>query len=207
MYQELLADWYTEFPDGEGVSADLTIVRDMRLQQIASGYVPTDDPETEEPIKVIPGPTPRIDALLDVLSRTPGKVIIWTRYILDADLIMSRLHAHYPNQSVRYDGRTTSAERLKNKERFQEGDARYFIGSPKAGGRGLTLTAAQTAVYYSHYWALEPRLQSEDRIHRIGTTGTVLYISLIAKDTIDEKIEKRRWEKESLGRMVLGDKI
>ena len=60
----------------------------------------------------------------------------------------------------------------------------------KTGGYGITLTAASTVIYYSNNYDLEKRIQSEDRAHRIGQKNPVLYIDMMSKGTVDEKIIK-----------------
>jgi len=66
---------------------------------------------------------------------------------------------------------------------------------PQTGGYGITLTAANTVIYYSNGYDLEKRFQSEDRAHRIGQKKSVTYIDLIAEGTVDEKIVKDASEK------------
>ena len=83
------------------------------------------------------------------------------------------------------DDRELAVERFQNDPKIQ-----YFIGQPQSGGIGLTLTAAEYAIYYSNSFDLETRLQSEDRCHRIGTTKNVTYIDIEASKTIDGKIIK-----------------
>jgi SNF2 family DNA or RNA helicase len=69
----------------------------------------------------------------------------------------------------------------------------------------LTLTAANTVIYYSNSFDLEVRLQSEDRAHRIGQTNKVTYVDLIAKDTVDEHIVKALRNKINIASQVLGE--
>ena len=207
MYDELREEWYTEFKDGAPVSADLTIVRLTRLQQIASGYVPTttEDPDAE-PERIIPGPQPRLEQLMDLVEKTPGKMIIWVRYRIDADLIMNAMGRGPGMHAVRLDGAVSRDTKMENIETWRHPDgARIMIASPQAGGRGFTLTEARSVVYYSHYRGLEPRFQSEDRCHRIGLQHSVLYTDLVARETVDEVILESYRRKEELGRMVLGD--
>ena len=92
-------------------------------------------------------------------------------------------------------------------DRYQnDPKCRFFVGNPTTGGYGLTLTQAKYVVYYSNNYNLEVRLQSEDRAHRIGQTKNVVYIDIIAKDTIDERIVKALKEKQYLSAKTLGDK-
>ncbi len=89
---------------------------------------------------------------------------------------------------VRYDGTVSTEDRRVALERFQDGDARFFVGTPRAGGRGLTLVAASVVVFYSHDYSYEVRAQAEDRAHRIGQSRPVTYVDIAAEDTVDEKL-------------------
>ena len=80
---------------------------------------------------------------------------------------------------------------------------RFFVGQPKTGGYGITLTAANTVIYFSNSYDLEIRLQSEDRAHRIGQTNKVTYIDLVSPGTIDEKILQALRDKVDIAGQVL----
>jgi SNF2 family DNA or RNA helicase len=82
-----------------------------------------------------------------------------------------------------------------------------LIGTPQTGGYGITLTQANTVIYYSNGYDLEKRLQSEDRAHRIGQKKTVTYIDIIAEDTVDEKIVKALRDKINIASEVMGEKL
>ena len=72
---------------------------------------------------------------------------------------------------VDYYGLTPQEERQENIKKFQNGDeCRFIVGTTQTGGYGITLTKANTVIYYSNGYDLEKRLQSEDRAHRIGQT-------------------------------------
>ena len=92
---------------------------------------------------------------------------------------------------------------------FQDvkGPTRYFVGNPQTGGYGITLTAANTVIYFSNSYDLEKRLQSEDREHRIGQTGSVTYEDLIAEKTIDERIVKALRTKVNIANEIMGEDL
>jgi SNF2 family DNA or RNA helicase len=78
---------------------------------------------------------------------------------------------------------------------------------PATGGYGITLTAANTVIYYSNGYDLEKRLQSEDRAHRLGQKKPVLYIDINAEDTVDEKIVEALRKKINIASEVLGEEL
>jgi SNF2 family DNA or RNA helicase len=81
------------------------------------------------------------------------------------------------------------------------------VGNPQTGGYGITLTAANTVIYYSNGYDLEKRLQSEDRAHRIGQKKSVTYIDLIAEKTVDEKIVKALRKKIDIASQIMGEEL
>jgi len=190
--------------DGGLVSTVNALTQLMRLHQIVCGHVKLDDGT------VIELPNKRMDELLSVVEETDGKLIIWANYRHDIEAIKLALSKEYGMNSVgMYYGDTEMDERKRVLEEFQNSDSemRFFVGNPSTGGYGLTLTAANTMVYYSNSFDLEKRLQSEDRAHRIGQTKNVTYIDLIAVGTVDEKIVKALRAKIDIATQVLGEEI
>jgi SNF2 family DNA or RNA helicase len=82
---------------------------------------------------------------------------------------------------------------------------RFFVGQPRTGGYGITLTEANTVIYFSNSYDLEIRLQSEDRAHRIGQKDNVTYVDLVSPGTIDEKILTALRDKINIAGDVLGE--
>ena len=66
---------------------------------------------------------------------------------------------------------------------------------------------SNTVIYYSNSFNLEERQQSEDRAHRAGQTGSVLYIDLIVKGTVDEMIIKSLKNKIQISAKTLGEDV
>jgi SNF2 family DNA or RNA helicase len=176
----------------------------MRLQQIICGHLTTDEGVIEEL------PSRRLDELLELLDETQGKVIIWANWTHDIRKIEKALATKYGKGVVAsYYGDTPQEDRQAIVTRFQDESSplRFFVGQPRTGGYGITLTAASTMVYYSNGYDLEIRLQSEDRAHRIGQRNTVTYIDLVSPGTIDEKILKALQEKVNIASQVLGEDV
>ena len=103
---------------------------------------------------------------------------------------------------------TPQDERQDNIRKFQsDPKCRFIVGTPSTGGYGITLTAANTVIYYSNGYDLEKRLQSEDRAHRIGQKKNVTYIDIIAEKTVDEKIQQSLRKKINIASEVLGEEL
>jgi SNF2 family DNA or RNA helicase len=175
----------------------------MRLHQITCGYVTADDGSIQEV------ESNRMNELMSILEETEGKVIIWANYQFSVGDIIQKITKKFGKESyVHYYGLTPQEVRQENIKRFQnDPECRFIIGTPQTGGYGITLTQANTVIYYSNGYDLEKRLQSEDRAHRIGQKKTVTYIDIIAEDTIDEKIVEALRKKIDIASEVLGEEL
>ena len=186
------------------VTTTMTVLTQlMRLHQITCGHFTADDGSTQ----LIPNN--RITELMNILEETEGKAIIWANYQKDMTQILDNINKEYgPGSVVSYYGLTPQDERQDNIRRFQsDPKCRFIVGTPSTGGYGITLTAANTVIYYSNGYDLEKRLQSEDRAHRIGQKKNVTYIDIICEDTVDEKIVKALRDKINIASEVLGEDL
>ena len=189
--------------EGKVSSTQNSLTQLMRLQQITCGHF-TDDTGTTQPIV-----NNRITELMDVLEDVEGKAIIWAHYQYDMKHIMQEIEKVYgPGSMVDYYGLTPKDVRQDHITKFQnDPKCRFFIGTPSTGGYGITLTAANTVIYYSNGYDLEKRLQSEDRAHRMGQKKPVTYVDINAEDTVDEKIVKALRKKIDIASQVLGEEL
>ena len=186
------------------VTTTMTVLTQlMRLHQITCGHFTADDGS----VQLIENN--RIKELMNVLEETEGKAIIWANYQRDVKHIIEGIVKQYgPGSVVDYYGLTPQEERQDNIKKFQnDPKCRFIVGTTQTGGYGITLTQANTVVYYSNGYDLEKRLQSEDRAHRIGQTKSVTYVDLIAEDTVDEKIVKALRDKINIASEVLGEEL
>jgi len=186
--------------EGKTLTAQNVLTQILRLQQICSGYFKADDGT------VIEMKSDKFDELLAALEEVDGKVIIWANYTYDIQMIKSALAKEYGPESVgTYYGETTPEQRQQMVKDFQDPDhpLRFFVGQPRTGGYGLTLTEAHTVIYFSNNYDLEVRLQSEDRAHRIGQRNNVTYIDIVTEGTVDEKILRALRDKINVATEVL----
>jgi SNF2 family DNA or RNA helicase len=103
-------------------------------------------------------------------------------------------------------GEVSVEDRRQAVKRIQEDpDTRFLVANPTTGGFGLTLTACNTVIYYSNNYNLEVRMQSEDRAHRLGQKGSVVYVDIVAKNTLDEAIMKSLINKGKIAAKTLGE--
>lgn len=199
-YDEM-REYACTFMDGEACTTQLALSTLMKLHQITSGFIKMDSGE----IKTFPGTNPRLEAVRDIVSSAQHKVIIWATFTHNIDQLMAELKEYNP---LRYDGSVNEEEKFRAKRLFQNDDKyRVFIANPLAGAEGLTLIEAKTAVYYSNNFRLIKRQQSEDRNHRIGQKNSVLYVDMIAEDSIDQKIVKALRDKFDIASQLTGDTL
>ena len=189
--------------NGKQVTTVNALTQLMRLHQITCGHFTADDGSIQRI------DNNRVSELMDVLEETEGKAIIWAHYQYDITTIIKEIVKVYgPGSVVDYFGLTPQKERDPNRKKFQSNPkCRFLVGTPATGGYGLTLTAANTVIYYPHGYDLEKRLQSEDRAHRIGQKKSVTYVDINAEDTVDEKIVKALRKKINIASEVLGEDL
>ena len=100
-------------------------------------------------------------------------------------------------------GSTSKEQRLELVKEFNGGSVPVFLISLKAGGVGLNLTGADVVIHYDPWWNLAAQNQATDRAHRIGQTKKVTVYKLIARQTIEEKIQKLQEKKKDLADQVI----
>ena len=173
----------------------------IKLHQVCNGFTKNDDGE------IMSLHNSKLNALDEILEETDGKVIIWANYIYNINQIIEFLQKKYGKESVvSIYGAVDVQTRKKAVKRIQEdSNTRFLVGNPTTGGFGLTLTAVNTVIYFSNNYNLEVRKQSEDRAHRMGQKGTVVYIDIVARNTLDEAIMKSLTSKGQIAAKTLGE--
>lgn len=130
----------------------------------------------------------RMVELVQEIVESGQKAIIFSNWESMTEVAKEKLKSYNPAYIT---GATKADERMKEVDRFQTDDkCKVIIGTIGAMGTGLTLTAAQNVIFLDSPWNMALKAQAEDRAHRIGTKGTVNIITLVCKNTIDERIEE-----------------
>ena len=190
--------------DGKQMTTQSAMVQLMRLHQITCGHFTADDGSIKN-IK-----NERLDALIDILEEVENKAVIWAHYRHDIAAIINAVETKFGKDTyVTYYGDTTNEERQNAIKQIQDPNSkvRFIIGTPQTGGYGITLTGANTMVYYANGYDYEKRIQSEARINRAGQTRKMTYIDIIAEDTVDEKIVKALRSKMNIATKITGDEL
>lgn len=213
VYDGMEADMLGQLPDGGEISVMGVLHQFTVLAQLASAA--TDVEITTEIVEgpdglpmekthqniTLKAPSWKVDALLEVLSERPGSpvvafapsrqlVVLAGQAATDAGLKVGYI---YGGQSPK--------DRTRNREAFQRGELDLICVTTGAGGVGLTLTAARTAVFLQRPWSVIEAMQAEDRQHRIGSERheSIEIIDVVAKSTIDSRV--RQVLKERAGQL------
>ena len=136
-------------------------------------------------------------------SRLSGRrVLVFSQFTKMLEMIGRELSGK--GQPYFYlNGATPSEERVEMCNRFNEGERDLFLISLKAGGTGLNLTSADTVILYDTWWNPAVEEQAADRAHRMGQKNAVQVIKLIAKGTIEEKMNELQDKKRHLIQEVM----
>lgn len=205
VYDQLRKEYMVELDSGALITAPLALVRVLRLQQIACGYLPNPD-DLDQPKLFFDddGKNPRLQLLLERLEDTPHQGIIWARFTHDVDAICRALG---PPKCARYDGQVSQKERDAGIDRFKQGKVNFCVAKASSMGMGLSLPMAKSVFYYSNTFSYIERLQSEDRAHRLvgGGMGAVCYYDLVAARTVDEKILRSLQDCAEVASKITGD--
>lgn len=201
LYQQLKRDSYAEIESGE-ITAPTVLVKLLRLQQFTGGFLQAD--EADKPEWVFDGKLKALEDILDDYVLGEGKkLVVFCRFRAEIGAIEKLfLKKKIEFRSVYGDVKTE--DRGQFVEDFQTGPkVQVFLAQIDTAGLGLTLTAADTCVYYSKNFNYAAYSQSLARIHRIGQRNVCTYIDLCVEGTIDTQISKALAKKEDLAKTVV----
>lgn len=195
IYDEIKEESYAKLATAGEVTVQNVLTEILRLQQVTGGYITTDTGVSEKISSA------KINVLKDIITDTDKKLVIFARFLSEIKEIMGLLD----ELGIEY-GWITGAQKKRSEEvrRFQEDPTcRVFIAQTQTAGLGITLTAADTAIFYSLDYSYANYDQAKARLHRIGQKNKCTYIHLIAKNTIDEKVLRALKEKKNIAEEIL----
>ena len=147
----------------------------------------------------------RMVELIEEISASGQKAIVFSNWESMTEVAKEKLKAYNPAYIT---GATKADDRMNEVTRFQnDKNCKVIIGTIGAMGTGLTLTAAQNVIFLDSPWNMALKAQAEDRAHRIGTQGTVNVITLVCKNTIDERIEELVEKKGQIADALVDGKV
>ena len=193
---------YITFIGDKACVAELAITKALRLQQIVSGFVKTED-GLEREMKS----NPRQLALKELLEElTPNhKVLVWAVFKENYSQIR-KVCEELELKYVEVHGEVSAGQKQKAVDQFNnDEETRVFIGHPGSGGIGINLVAASYSIFYSRNFSLDADLQAEARNYRGGSEihEKITRIDLVTKDTIDELVLKSLANKQNVSEKTL----
>lgn len=223
-YKQIASEMLAELESGNVLVVKNTLSKSTRLVQFASAYARTEDitlPDGRvDTIARMQEPSNKIDAFMDDYSSGDlgdGSIIVFS----ESRQLIELLHGRLEKKSIPHSmivGGQTGEERQMNIDEFQAGATKLVLVTIKAGGVGLTLTAADTMVFLSRSWSSIDQVQAEARGHRIGSERheSVKIIDYVSNGTIEtyqvqrlgdkmERIEEITRDAELLRRVLKGE--
>lgn len=205
LYQRIKRDSYAEIETGGQITATTVLTKLLRLQQLAGGFLVTDDAAKPQLVSAA-----KLEALSDIVQDyvVDGgkKLVIFARFVPEVKAIIDLMKKVLPDRkkAVSIYGEIKKEDRGAIVQQFQTDlDTVVFIGQIDTAGTGVTLTAADTCVYYSKNFNYAAYEQSLSRIHRIGQRNTCTYIDLVMEKTVDEMINRALAKKEDIAKTVV----
>lgn len=203
-YDRIKKDSFAELENGGQITAPTVLTKMLRLQQFTGGFIQPDG--SEKPEFVFGG---KLDALADILDDyvidAGKKLVVFCRFRAEIDLIqklMDKKKIKYRSiyGDIKIDDRGAIVKDFQTKP-----EIKVFLAQIDTAGLGITLTAADTCVYYSVNFNYAAYSQSLARIHRIGQRNACTYIHLVVEHTIDSTVLKALAKKEDLAKTVVDD--
>ena len=200
LYNMMRQQSVMELENEESIVAQNVLSKLLRLSQITGGFIA---PEGGYPEMVS---SAKFDLLRDTVNdilEAGKKVVVFARFVPEIEGICRFLGSINVDYGLIY-GAVKNEQRGAEVERFQKDPkCRVFVAQIQTAGLGITLTAADTAIFYSMDYSYANYEQCLARIHRIGQTNKCLYIHLIVQNTVDEKILQILKQKKSMADVIV----
>lgn len=199
-YNNMKEDFLTQLDSGEVVSAELVLVKLLRLQQIVCGHIVTDDGI----VHTLDSNRPQ-EALIAAQQSQGPKCLVWARFHHDID-ILDKTFKKAGFKPVTWDGRTSIDDRRDAKHRFiNDPDCGPFIANPGSAGIGTDglQHASHTAIWFSNTFKASERWQGDARLFRDGQKGTVNNIDLVAPGTVDVRVLQTLMARKNIADQML----
>ncbi|MDR9752819.1 DEAD/DEAH box helicase [Pseudomonas sp. SZMC_28357] len=185
-----------------GVGRSQIIILDalLKLRQVCCDLRLVNMTLTAKALRAGSGKLASLMDMLEELLSEGRKILLFSQFTSMLALIEQELQQREIGYSL-LTGDTT--DRRTPVRQFQDGKVPLFLISLKAGGTGLNLTAADTVIHFDPWWNPAVENQATDRAYRIGQDKPVFVYKMIAKGTVEEKIQTLQQEKAALAGAVL----
>jgi hypothetical protein len=206
LYQAVVADMMERIETTEGIERRGLVLATMtKLKQVCNH--PAQFLRDGSRLGGRSGKLARVEETLEEVLATGEKALLFTQYAEFGEMLRAHLGVRFGPEVAYLHGGLSKASRDDLVARFQEPAANgpsLFVLSLKAGGTGLTLTAANHVIHVDRWWNPAVEDQATDRAFRIGQTRSVQVRKLVCAGTLEEKIALMIKDKRGLAASVVG---
>ena len=177
LYYEQLKRKFTADADGETITAVNAAAKLNKLLQLSCGAIYSDTGET-----IAFDAKNRLQVVREAIEETTNKVLVFVPYTHTIDILSDYLTKHSISNEI-IDGRVNINRRSDAVSRFQKNkDPKVLVIQPQAASHGLTLTAADTIIWYAPVTSVETYLQANARIDRPGQVNHMTVIHIVGSE-------------------------
>lgn len=198
-YQQMERDFCLSLQEGHTILAPIVLTKMLRLSQLTGGFI-TDEVGINHQVGA--EKLQAIKDLLGIYTYPTRKVVVFARFLWEVEKV-HRIAQELNLNPVVFTGEASADQRTKRLSAFQkDSSCKVFIAQIATGGLGISLAVAQTAIFYSLDFDLGHYIQACDRLHRLGQVNKVLYLHIIARDTIDTMVCEALRTKQDLAEAI-----
>jgi superfamily II DNA or RNA helicase len=205
LYRTIVDDMMEKIEDSQGIQRRGNVLAAMaKLKQVCNH--PAHLLHDGSPIGRRSGKLIRLEELLGEILDEGDRVLCFTQFTEFGSMLVPHLSARFDTEVAFLHGGTSAKQRDAMVTRFQAGDGpSIMLLSLKAGGTGLTLTAANHVVHLDRWWNPAVEDQATDRAFRIGQRRSVQVRKFVCPGTVEERIDEMITRKRALSELVVGD--
>ena len=197
LYQETVARLQESLDGAEGIERrGLVLASLLRLKQICNH--PSQWLRDGTFAAAASGKFVRLRELAEEIASRQDRLLVFTQFREMTAPLAELLSSVFGAEGLVLHGQTKVSERQALVDRFQRGEAPFFVLSTKAGGVGLNLTAAAHVIHFDRWWNPAVEEQATDRAFRIGQKRNVLVHKFVCRGTVEEKIDRMLADKKKL---------
>jgi superfamily II DNA or RNA helicase len=205
LYRTVVDDMMEKIEDSEGIERRGNVLAAMsKLKQVCNH--PAQLLHDGSPIGHRSGKIIRLEEILAEILDEGDRVLCFTQFAEFGQMLVPHLSARFDTDVAFLHGGTSKKQRDQMVTSFQAGQGPpIMLLSLKAGGTGLTLTAANHVVHLDRWWNPAVENQATDRAFRIGQRRNVQVRKFVCPGTVEERVDEMITKKRALSDMVVGD--
>jgi SNF2 family DNA or RNA helicase len=205
LYRTVVDDMMEKIEDSEGIERRGNVLAAMtKLKQVCNH--PAQLLHDGSSVGRRSGKVIRLEEILGEVLDEGDRALCFTQFTEFGHMLVPHLSARFDTDVAYLHGGTSKKRRDEMVARFQAGEgAPILLLSLKAGGTGLTLTAANHVVHLDRWWNPAVEDQATDRAFRIGQKRNVQVRKFVCPGTVEERVDEMITKKKALSEMVVGD--